>query len=52
MHILNDGNKYFFFNSLSIAPVLEPKAYLFNFDDFGNCWLEDIEFFKLPKKNI
>jgi hypothetical protein len=50
MHILNDGNKYFFFNSLSIEDSLTPKGYLFNFDEFGNCWLEDIEFFKLPEK--
>jgi hypothetical protein len=23
---------------------------LFNFDDLGNCWLEDVEDFKFPEK--
>lgn len=50
MNILNDGGKYFFFNSLTIDERLEPKVYLFNFDDKGNCWLEDAESFKFPDK--
>ena len=50
MNILRDNGKYFFFNSLTIEKTLQPKPYLFNFDDFGNCWLEDIESFKLPEK--
>lgn len=50
MNILKDRNKYFFYNSLTIENKLEPKEYLFNFDELGNCWLEDIERFKLPSK--
>ncbi len=50
MHILKDNGKYFFYNSLTIDKILKPKNYLFNFDGFGNCWLEDIEDFKFPDK--
>ena len=50
MHILKDHKKYYFFNSLTIEKTLVPKNYLFNFDSFGNCWLEDIEEFKMPEK--
>lgn len=50
MNILKDRNKYFFYNSLTIEKTLKSKTYLFNFDEFGNCWLEDIEEFKFPKK--
>lgn len=50
MNILKDKNRYSFFNSLTIEKSLKPKEYLFNFDEFGNCWLEDIEPFKLPSK--
>jgi len=50
MNILNDNGKYHFFNALTIEQTLQPKSYLFNFDDFGNCWLEDIEDFKFPDK--
>lgn len=50
MNILKDKDKYYFYNSLTIEKSLEPKEYLFNFDEFGNCWLEDIESFKLPSK--
>ncbi len=50
MNILENNGKYYFYNALKIVNKLEPKQYLFNFDDFGNCWLEDIENFKLPEK--
>lgn len=50
MNILKDKSKYFFFNALTIEDKLVPKEYLFNFDENGNCWLEDIENFKLPSK--
>ena len=50
MNILNNNGKYFFFNSLTIEKILLPKVYLFNFDDNGNCWLEDAEEFKFPDK--
>jgi len=48
MNILNNNGKYHFFNALKIEDKLESKNYLFNFDDNGNCWLEDIEEFKFP----
>lgn len=50
MNILNDNGKYRFFNSLTIEERLEPKNYLFNYDEFGNCWLENAESFKVPEK--
>lgn len=50
MHILKDKDRYFFYNALTIEDTLQVKEYLFNFDDLGNCWLEDIENFKLPSK--
>ena len=50
MNILNNNGKYHFFNALTIEQTLKPKNYLFNFDDLGNCWLEDIEEFKFPQK--
>lgn len=50
MNILKDNGKYFFFNALTIEQTLENKNYLFNFDENGNCWLEDIEEFKFPDK--
>lgn len=50
MNILNDNGKYHFFNALKIEETLEPKTYLFNFNDIGSCWLEDVEDFKLPEK--
>jgi hypothetical protein len=50
MNILKDNGKYFFFNALTIEQTLESKNYLFNFDENGNCWLEDIEEFKFPDK--
>jgi hypothetical protein len=50
MHILKNNGKYIFYNSLTIEKTLAPKNYLFNFDDFGNCFLEDTDTFKLPEK--
>jgi len=50
MNILKDGNKYFFFNSLDITKELEPKNYIFNYDEFGRMWLEEVEDFKFPQK--
>lgn len=50
MNILKDNGKYHFFNALTIEQLLEPKTYLFNFDEYGNCWLEDVEDFKFPDK--
>jgi hypothetical protein len=50
MNILKDNGKYYFYNSLTIEPTLAVKNYLFNFDVNGNCFLEDIEGFKLPDK--
>lgn len=50
MNILKDNGKYYFYNTLKIDKQLKPKNYLFNFDEFGNCWLEDIEGFKFPEK--
>lgn len=50
MNVLKDQGRYFFFNSLVIEDKLEPKEYLFNFDSFGNCWLEDVEPFNYPDK--
>jgi len=50
MNILNDSGRYFFYNSLTIETKLAPKNYLFNFDAKGNCFLEDIDGFKLPEK--
>lgn len=50
MNILNNNGKYHFFNALTIEQTLKTKNYLFNFDDNGNCWLEDIEDFKFPEK--
>lgn len=50
MNILNNNGKYHFFNALTIEQTLKTKNYLFNFDDLGNCWLEDIEDFKFPEK--
>ncbi|HEY9705284.1 MAG TPA: ATP-binding protein, partial [Allocoleopsis sp.] len=34
----------------TIIEKLESKNYLFNFDDFGNCFLEDTDDFKFPEK--
>lgn len=50
MHILKEKNRYYFYNALTIEKQLESKEYLFNFDENGNCWLEDIEDFKTPSK--
>lgn len=50
MNILNNNGKYHFFNALTIEQTLKPTTYLFNFDDFGNCFLEDVEDFKFPEK--
>jgi hypothetical protein len=50
MNILKDNGKYHFFNALTIEKTLAPKNYIFNYDDFGNCWLEDAEDFKVPEK--
>jgi hypothetical protein len=50
MNILNNNGKYTFFNTLTIDNELVPKNYIFNFDDFGNCWLEDAEDFRVPDK--
>lgn len=50
MNILKDNGKYYFFNALTIEQTLENKVYLFNFDENGNCWLEDVEGFKFPEK--
>jgi hypothetical protein len=50
MNILNNNGKYHFFNALKIEEELENKNYLFNFDELGNCWLEDVESFKFPSK--
>lgn len=50
MHILNSGSTYRFYNDLNIISLLPTKNYLFNYDDFGNCWLEDLEDFKYPSK--
>ena len=50
MNILNNNGKYQFFNALEIEKILKPTTYVFNFDDNGNCWLEDIEAFKFPDK--
>ena len=50
MNILKNNGQYTFFNSLTIDKVLLPKNYIFNFDSFGNCWLEDAEDFKVPFK--
>lgn len=50
MNILNNNGKYFFFNSLTIEHQLASKVYLFDFDENGNCWLEEAEEFKFPEK--
>lgn len=50
MNILKNNGKYHFYNQLTMVDSLEPKNYLFNFDTFGNCFLEDIEDFKTPEK--
>jgi hypothetical protein len=50
MNILNDNGKYTFYNSLKIEDKLETKNYIFNCDEYGNCWLEDAESFKVPEK--
>lgn len=50
MNILNDSGKYRFFNQLTIEKTLRPKNYVFNYDEFGNCFIEDIEDFKIPEK--
>lgn len=50
MNILNNNGKYSFYNNLTIDNTLKTKNYLFNYDDLGNCWLEDIEDFKFPDK--
>lgn len=50
MNILKDNGKYFFYNNLEIGKKLEPKNYLFNYNDLGLCWLEDVEDFKFPSK--
>lgn len=50
MNILKEHNKYHFFNALTIEKELVAKNYLFNFDVFGNCFLEDTTEFKMPEK--
>jgi len=50
MNILKNNGKYSFYNELTIDKELAPKNYIFNFDDFGNCWLEDAEDFRIPNK--
>ena len=51
MHILNDTGRYFIYSNLVIEKKFKPKNYLFNFNaDTGNCWLEDLESFKVPEK--
>jgi len=50
MNILKNNGQYSFFNSLTIDKELLPKNYIFNFDSFGNCWLEDAEDFRVPEK--
>lgn len=50
MNILNNNGKYHFFNALTIEQILKPRTYLFNFDEYGNCFLEDVEEFKFPDK--
>lgn len=50
MNILENSGRYIFYNELKIVKKLNPKNYVFNFDEFGNCWLEDIEDFKTPEK--
>lgn len=50
MNILKNNGKYTFYNQLTINKKLEVKNYIFNFDGFGNCWLEDAEDFKFPDK--
>lgn len=52
MNILKNNGRYIFYNSLTIINGLESKNYLFNFDDFGNCFLEDTDDFKFPEKNL
>lgn len=43
MNILNNNGKYSFYNNLTIDNTLKTKNYLFNYDDLGDCWLEDIQ---------
>lgn len=50
MNILNNNGKYLFFNALTIEKKLRNQVYLFNFDENGNCWLEEAEDFKFPEK--
>ena len=50
MNILENNGRYTFYNSLDIKSELDIKNYLFNFDAFGNCFLENLENFKLPEK--
>lgn len=50
MNILKDHGKYTFFNSLTIEKELVPKNYVFDYDQFGNCFLRDAEDFKFPEK--
>lgn len=50
MNILKDNGKYFFYNNLEIGKKLESKNYLFNYNESGLCWLEDVEDFKFPSK--
>ena len=50
MNILKNNGQYTFFNSLEIEKTLTPKNYIFNYDNLGNCWLEDAEDFKIPSK--
>lgn len=50
MNILKNNGQYSFYNELTIEKELAVKNYIFNFDEFGNCWLEDAEDFKIPKK--
>jgi len=48
MKIIKDENKYYVHNSLNIINELEAKNYIFNFDVFGRCFLEDGNNFKFP----
>jgi len=50
MNILKDNGRYFFYNALDLSKKLEAKNYVFNYDDKGVCWLEDVEDFKFPEK--
>lgn len=50
MNILVDGGKYFFYNDLRIEKRLPTKNFELTFDMIGNCFLQEIESFKMPEK--